>query len=92
MWSGELAVTPKLNTEVITAFPVDPGARQSQARRLCHDRDAEGRGRPKIIGQLATQWFIVSDFGLTAFCGHDGIEVFVHSLASAAPLDAVRSG
>ena len=32
---------------------------------------------------LATQWFIVSDLGLTAFSGNDGIHVFVNSLASA---------
>src|SRR6267154_138378 len=31
---------------------------------------------------LATQWFIVSDMGLTAFSGNDGIHVFVNSLAS----------
>ena len=33
-------------------------------------------------GGLATQWFIVSDLGLTAFSGNDGIHVFVNSLAS----------
>src|SRR5262249_41534909 len=31
---------------------------------------------------LATQWFIVSDMGLTAFSGNDGVHVFVNSLAS----------
>ena len=31
---------------------------------------------------LATQWFIVSDLGLTAFSGNDGIHVFVNSLAT----------
>jgi uncharacterized protein YfaS (alpha-2-macroglobulin family) len=29
---------------------------------------------------LATQWFIISDLGLTAFSGNDGIHAFVHSL------------
>ncbi len=33
-------------------------------------------------GSLATQWFIVSDLGLTAFSGNDGVHVFVNSLAS----------
>ena len=33
-------------------------------------------------GALATQWFIVSDLGLTAFSGNDGVHVFVHSLES----------
>jgi uncharacterized protein YfaS (alpha-2-macroglobulin family) len=27
-------------------------------------------------GQQATQWFIVSDLGLTAYTTHDGIDVF----------------
>ena len=35
-------------------------------------------------GALATQWFIVSDLGVTAFSGNDGIHVFVNSLASTA--------
>src|SRR5208282_69453 len=33
-------------------------------------------------GALATQWFIVSDLGLTAFSGNDGIHAFVQSLAT----------
>jgi alpha-2-macroglobulin len=84
VWSGELAVTPKLNTEVTTAFPVDtalgdlkPGVYVMTAgpkEALTEDYD-----------QLATQWFIVSDLGLTAYSGHDGIDVFVHSLGSATP-------
>ena len=84
VWSGELAVTPKLNTEVITAFPVDqalgnlkPGvyAMTAQPKELItNDYD-----------QRATQWFIVSDLGLTAYSGHDGVDVFIHSLASADP-------
>ena len=40
--------------------------------------------------QLATQWFIVSDLGLTAYSGHDGIDVFIHSLASAEPNGSVE--
>jgi uncharacterized protein YfaS (alpha-2-macroglobulin family) len=88
VWSGELSVTPKLNTEVITAFPVDqalgdlkPGVYAMTAApkdAVTNDYD-----------QLATQWFIVSDFGLTAYSTHDGVEVFVHSLASAQPLAGV---
>ncbi len=33
----------------------------------------------------ATQWFIVSDLGLTAFSGDDGVHAFVRSLAEAQP-------
>src|SRR5690606_31809123 len=39
---------------------------------------------PDDYSDLATQWFIVSDLGLTAHSGNDGIHAYVHSLASAA--------
>src|SRR5262249_61544116 len=39
---------------------------------------------------LATQWFIVSDLGLTAYSGTDGIHAFVNSLASAAASDGIE--
>src|SRR6202022_490182 len=42
---------------------------------------AKGPGRDDD-GSLATQWFIVSDLGVTAFSGNDGIHVFINSLAS----------
>ena len=84
VWSGELTVAPKLNTEVATAFPVDqalgdlkPGVYLVTAAPkdlVSNDYD-----------QRASQWFIVSDLGLTAYSGHDGIDVFIHSLASAEP-------
>ena len=45
-----------------------------------------------ITSSAPTQWFIVSDLGLTAYSGHDGIDVFVHSLASAAPPRRSRCG
>jgi alpha-2-macroglobulin len=38
-------------------------------------------------GSLATQWFIVSDLGLTAYSGNDGIHVFVNSLATTDAVD-----
>ncbi len=84
VWSGEIAVARKLNTEVTTAFPVnkalgklEPGVYVMTAT-------------PKELltqdyGALATQWFVVSDLGLTAYSAHDGVDVFIHSLASAKP-------
>ena len=38
----------------------------------------------------ATQWFIVSDLGLTAFSGDDGVHAFVRSLAAATPSAGVN--
>jgi hypothetical protein len=89
VWGGELAVESKLNTEVATAFPVDlalgelkPGVYVMTAApkdAISNDYD-----------QRASQWFIVSDLGLTVYSGHDGIDVFIHSLASAEPKGSVE--
>jgi uncharacterized protein YfaS (alpha-2-macroglobulin family) len=39
---------------------------------------------------LATQWFVVSDLGLTALSADDGLHAFVRSLSSAEPLADAR--
>ena len=41
-------------------------------------------------GLRATQWFVVSDLGLTALSGPDGVTILVRSLATAAPKDGVE--
>ena len=85
VYTGELEVPSQLNAEVTTAFPVSealgalkPGAYAMVARpsELTHESWRE----------QATQWFIVSDLGLTAFSGDDGVHAFVRSLAEAQPV------
>ena len=85
VYKGGMDVTSKLNEEVTTAFPVseaigtlEPGAYAMVARPA---DTAEDDWRTR-----ATQWFIVSDLGLTAFSGDDGIHGFVRSLAAAKPI------
>lgn len=80
VYEGEMDVPTKLNQEVTTAFPIGetvgdlkPGAYAMVARPA--DKAGEDGGG------LATQWFIVSDLGLTAFSGTDGVHAFVRSLA-----------
>jgi alpha-2-macroglobulin len=81
VWSGELSTATTLNQDVTTAFPVDsalgdlqPGVYVMTAAPKTPGSDDDS--------QLATQWFIVSDLGISAFSGNDGIHVFVNSLAS----------
>ncbi len=90
IYSGELAVSPKLNTEVTTAVPVgdavkklQPGVYAMMARAL-DSKESGGRG------DSATQWFIVSDLGLTAFTGTDGLHIFVRSLTTTEPVTNVQ--
>jgi alpha-2-macroglobulin len=96
IWSGTLDATFRLNTEVTTAFPVmeamgqlDPGVYVMTAKPgddLSNGTDADDESGETV----ATQWFIVSDLGLTAFSGKDGIHVLVRSLASALPVSGIE--
>ena len=85
VWKGELAVEASpLNADVTTAFPVDQAIGQvSPGVYVMVAQPQETKNLDNNFNSLATQWFIVSDLGLTAFSGSDGIHVFVNSLASA---------
>lgn len=85
VYSGALDVTPDLNKDVTTAFPVSEaiGALQPGVYVLTA-KATEQSGENQ--NQLATQWFIVSDLGLTAFSGRDGVHAFVRSLSQTAPI------
>lgn len=84
VFTGSMDVPQKLNEEMTTALPVTdavgvlkPGvyvmiAKPSQKSREDYNTEA-------------TQWFIVSDLGLTALSGDDGVHAFVRSLADANP-------
>ncbi len=96
IWSGTLDTKSTLNQDITTAFPVleavgklEPGiyimvAKPADGQPIASDDDDVGGG------STATQWFVVSDLGLTAFSGTDGVHVFVRSLASAAPVDQIE--
>ncbi len=94
LWTGEMPVASKLNEEVTTAFPVDtllpnlkPGlyviaaSAAEEGAKPANDSDADDDYSLK-----STQWFVVSDLGLTAFSGADGVHVYVRSLGSANPV------
>ncbi|AXS40223.1 MG2 domain-containing protein [Breoghania sp. L-A4] len=88
IWEGEIEVDQVLNQDVTTAVPLDdigidlkPGAYALVARPA---NDARNQWGP-----FATQWFVVSDLGLTSYSGRDGLHVMVRSLASAKARGAV---
>lgn len=89
VWSGELPVESPLNTEVTTAFPVDQAVGDLKPGVYVMSAEPKGKSADDWSA-LATQWFIVSDLGLSAYSGGDGVHVFVHSLASAAPKAATE--
>jgi hypothetical protein len=94
VWKGAMEVKPELNKDVVTAFPVieavgklEPGVYVMFARPagLVKSTDGDDDGETR-----ATQWFVVSDLGLTSFSGPDGVHVLVRALNSAAPVAGVE--
>ncbi|MGO4836158.1 hypothetical protein AB4144_28330, partial [Rhizobiaceae sp. 2RAB30] len=85
VWEGKLDFANELNKEVVTSFPVDealpqrkPGVYVLTAAPV-DDRRDEWESR-------ATQWFVVSDIGLSTYTGEDGLNVFARSLGTAKPI------
>lgn len=89
VWRGEMAVGAKRNQAQVTPFPID--AVLGQLKPGVYVAVAEDAGA-KTAGWegRATQWFIVSDLGLTTLSGSNGLLVYVHSLRTATPLAGVE--
>jgi hypothetical protein len=90
IWQGRMAVANERNKSMVTALAI---------------RDILGTPRPGLYVvtakavdvpegeqpyQLATQWLMISDIGLTAIRGADGINAFVRSFATAEPRAGVK--
>ena len=89
IWTGDLDVEKELNAEVTTNFPVNEAI--PELRPGLYVLAAAPAGVPQDdYGERATQWFVVSDLGLTAYSGADGIHAFVNSLATTAPIGGVE--
>ena len=95
VWSGSMDVDSQLNKDVVTDFPLNqavgklqPGLYLVTAKPWTEPRP-EG-AEAESIDQIATQWMVVSDLGLTTLSGDDGAHALVRSLASAAPLAGVQ--
>ncbi len=82
VYSGTLEVAAKLNEEVTTAVPVGEAIPEMKPGVYAMIASQEEAKNKDSDNNRATQWFIVSDLGLTALSGEDGIHAFVRSLAS----------
>jgi hypothetical protein len=86
VYKGKLQVRSMLNEEVTTAIPLGEAVKVLEPGIYA----AVAWADEKTLEQgndLATQWFIVSDLGLTAYTGRDGLHAFVRSLATADPTE-----
>src|SRR5262249_33167326 len=85
VWQGEMAITGERNRAVVTAIPLKdilkdngPGVYLAVVSRADLKEDYDS--------SPATNWILVSNLGLTAYTGNDGMAVGVRSLADAKPI------
>ena len=86
IWEGQVDLAQgKPNEMTTTAIPVNevlpnlqPGAYVITAKVAGTEQD--------YWSDIATQWFIVTDIGITTVSGEDGVHAFVRSLNSAGPI------
>jgi uncharacterized protein YfaS (alpha-2-macroglobulin family) len=88
IWQGELELASRLNEEVTTAIPVSEAV-PDLAPGVYLVVASAADGKTTEYAAPATQWFIVSDLGLTALSGDDGLHAFVRALGSANPVGEI---
>lgn len=68
------------NTEVTTALPISRDVPNLEPGIYILDASVAGQNTEDT--GLATQWFVISDFGISSLSGNDGLAVVVRSLAT----------
>lgn len=88
VWEGTVEIKSELNKDIVTSIPVDEAVpNRKPGVYLMTAEPVSGEGDDS--DNRATQWFLVSDIGLSTFAGQEGLSVFARSLETAAPMEGV---
>lgn len=89
VWSGVVETASPLNEDVTTAIPLEdmglelkPGVYAMSAKSKLDKTDE--------WSSKATQWFIVSEIGLSSYSGTEGVIASLRSLSDAKPMAGVK--
>ncbi len=88
VWQGTIDLGQDLNKDVTTSFPVDEALPERKPGVYVLTASAANAVNQEWDNK-ATQWFVVSDIGLTSYAGTDGLHVFARALGSAKPIAGV---
>ncbi|MDZ7600691.1 MAG: alpha-2-macroglobulin family protein [Hoeflea sp.] len=88
LWEGAIEIANDPNREVVTSIPVDTLLPERQPGVYVLSAVPLG-DKSESWDVRATQWFVISDIGLTSFAGEDGLSVFLRSLETAEPIGSV---
>ncbi|MCB1444441.1 MAG: alpha-2-macroglobulin family protein [Rhizobiaceae bacterium] len=89
VWQGSIDIKSELNKDVVTSFPVDEALPERKPGVYVLTAVSK-QATVSNWESKATQWFVVSDLGLSTYAGTDGLNVFVRSLATAKPIGGVK--
>ncbi|MBT0957501.1 alpha-2-macroglobulin family protein [Alphaproteobacteria bacterium KMM 3653] len=81
VWEGTGQLETRLNEDVTTRLPMKEAIGDLPAG--IYTLQARLRGADPYEDPTASQWFVISDIGLTSMSGADGLHVFARSLGSA---------
>lgn len=88
IWSGQGEVQNTLNQDMTTRLPMGKAIADLPAG--IYALSASVRGADPYDDPGATQWFVLSDLGVTTLSGADGLHVFVRRLSDASVRDDVK--
>ncbi|EPX83027.1 alpha-2-macroglobulin family protein [Salipiger mucosus] len=88
IWTGTGEVEDRLNAEVTTRLPM--GEVLGDLPAGIYALTASVPGADPYDEPGATQWFVLSDIGLTTLQGTDGLTVLARGLSDAAPLEGLE--
>jgi uncharacterized protein YfaS (alpha-2-macroglobulin family) len=89
VWQGSIDIKSDINKDVVTSFPVDKALPERKPGIYVMTATVPSSGGQEWDAQ-ATQWFVVSDIGISTYAGTDGLNVFTRSLDSAKPLSGIE--
>ena len=88
VWTGTGEVQNTLNRDMTTRLPLDEALKGQPAG--IYVLDAHLPGRTGSEDPRATQWFVLSDLGISTAAGTDGMHVSVRSLSETTPKAGVE--
>lgn len=85
VWSGSADVAMQVNKDMLTRLPLDEVMKGLPVG--IYALNAAIPGKDPYDFPPATQWFVISDLGITTLSGVDGLHVTVRSLGTTAPVE-----
>ncbi len=90
LWDGQVDLAAGANNAMVTtAIPVTDVIKTLQPGAYVVTAKVDG-SKQDYWQDLATQWFIVTDLGISTVSGDDGVHAFIRSLTSAQPVAGAK--